>query len=57
MKVSRYSEPRTYRVRVVRELHLLPTLVLTVLSNAIDAEGELPEELAAKVSATIELEG
>jgi hypothetical protein len=57
VKVGRYSEPRTYRVRVVREPHLLPTLVLTVLSNAIDTEGDLPEELTARVSATIELEG
>jgi hypothetical protein len=55
VKVGRYSEPRTFRVRMVREPHLLPTLVLTVLANAIDTEGNLPEELTAKVSATIAL--
>jgi len=57
VKVGRYSEPRTYRVEMVREPTLLPSLVMAVLGNAIDTEGNLPEELTARISATIALKG
>ena len=57
VKVGRYSEPRTYHVLMVREPSLLPALVMAVLGNAIDTEGNLPEELTAHVAATIKLEG
>jgi hypothetical protein len=52
---SRYSEPHTYHVEIVREPNLLPTLVLSVLTNAIDTEGNLPEELTAHIKATVKL--
>jgi hypothetical protein len=52
---SRYSEPHTYHVEIVREPNLLPTLVLSVLTNAIDTEGNLPEELTAHIKATVQL--
>ena len=55
VSMGRYSEPKTYRVQVVREPNLMSSLVLTVLTNAIDTEGNLPDELTAKVSATIRL--
>ena len=42
---------------MVREPNLLPTLVMSVLTNAIDTEGNLPEELTAKIKATIKLKG
>lgn len=57
VKTGRYSDPRTYKVEMVREPNLLPSLVLAVLTNAIDTEGNLPEELTAHVSATIRLKG
>jgi hypothetical protein len=54
---SRYSEPHTYKVEIVREPNLLPTLVLSILTNAIDTEGNLPEELTAHIKATVKLKG
>jgi hypothetical protein len=57
VKAGRYSEPRTYRVQVVREPDLLATLVLSVLANAIDTEGNLPDELSARLRATIKVDG
>jgi len=53
VKLGRYSEPKTYRVQVVREPGLLPSLVMAVLSNAIDTEGDLPEEITARIGARI----
>lgn len=55
VKTGNYSEPHTYRVKMVREPNLLPTLVMAVLTNAIDTEGNLPEELTARVKATIKV--
>lgn len=57
VKTGRYSEPQVYRVQIVREPNLLATLVMTVLTNAIDTEGNLPEELTAKIKASIKLKG
>jgi SpoIVB peptidase S55 len=48
---------RTFNVRVVRQRALLPTLVFTALTNSVDMEGELPEEMTADLTARIELEG
>ena len=42
---------------MVREPNLLANLVMAVLTNAIDTEGNLPEELTAHFKATIELQG
>jgi hypothetical protein len=47
---------RTFNVRVVRQRTLLPTLVFTALTNSVDMEGELPEEMTAELTARIELE-
>ncbi|QEH33259.1 SpoIVB peptidase S55 [Aquisphaera giovannonii] len=57
VKTGRYADPRTYRVRMVREPQLLPNLLLSVLTSAIDTEGNLPEELTARLSATFTLAG
>jgi hypothetical protein len=51
------GEPRTYNVQVARQRSLLPTLVYTVLTNSVDMEGELPEELTAQMHVRIEIEG
>ncbi len=57
VKSGRYSEPQVYRVQIVREPNLLPTLVMSVLTNAIDTEGNLPEELTARIKSTIKIKG
>jgi hypothetical protein len=49
--------PKTFNVQIVRQRSLLPTLLFTALTNSIDMEGELPEELTARFTARVELEG
>ena len=55
VKTSRYADAHTYHVQIVREPVLLPSLIMAVLTNAIDTEGNLPEELTAQLNATIRL--
>jgi hypothetical protein len=57
VKTGTYAEPRTYKVQSVREPTLLATLVMSVLTNAIDTEGNLPEELTAHLTTTINVKG
>lgn len=59
MKVSREadSDAKSFKVEIVRQRSLLSTLVYTVLTNSVDMEGELPEELTAELRARIEVEG
>jgi len=57
VKTGRYSEPHVYNVKMVREPNLLANLVMAVLTNAIDTEGNLPEELTAHVKAVVKLKG
>jgi hypothetical protein len=51
------STPRTFNVEIARQAALLPTLVFTALSNAVDMEGELPDEMTADLQARIEIDG
>jgi hypothetical protein len=51
------GEPRTFNVRIARHRGLMPAMVYTALTNCIDMEGELPEELTARLNVRIELEG
>jgi hypothetical protein len=51
------GEPRTFNVKVARNRGLLPALAYAALTNSIDMEGELPEEMTARMHARIELEG
>ena len=55
VKTSQFADAHTYRVQMVREPALLPSLIMAVLTNAIDTEGNLPEELTAQLSATIQI--
>jgi hypothetical protein len=48
---------RTFNVRVARHRTLMATLVYTALTNAVDMEGELPDEMTAHLRTKIELEG
>ena len=57
VKTSRYADAQTYHVEIVREPMLLSSLVMAVLTNAIDTEGNLPDELTAHLSAVIHLKG
>jgi hypothetical protein len=57
VKTGPYSEPHTYRLQMVREPNLLPNLVMAALTSAIDTEGNLPEELTARIKATIQVQG
>jgi hypothetical protein len=52
---GRYAEPHTYKVQVVREPNLMASFVMSVLTSAIDTEGDLPDDLTARLSATIHL--
>jgi hypothetical protein len=57
VKTGPYAEPSTYQVQIVRDPKLLSSLVQAVLAGAVDTEGDLPDELTAKLSATIRLVG
>lgn len=57
VRTGRYAEPKVYNVQIARHRKLLPSLVLSVLTNAVDTEGDLPDELTARLSATFQLKG
>ncbi len=57
VKTGRYADSRLYKVQIIREPVLLPSLLMAVLTSAIDTEGNLPEELTARLSATFQLKG
>jgi hypothetical protein len=48
---------RTFNVEIVRQRSMLAPLTYSVLTNSVDMEGELPEELTAELNARIEVEG
>jgi hypothetical protein len=48
---------QTFNVQVVRQRSLLAGLVFTALTNSVDMEGDLPEEMTAELRARIEVEG
>jgi hypothetical protein len=48
---------KTFNVRIVRQRALMTSLVFSVLTNSVDMEGDLPEEMTAELSARIEIEG
>jgi SpoIVB peptidase S55 len=51
------EEPRTFNVEVARQRSLVSNLVYTALTNSVDTEGDLPEELTAEMTCRIEIEG
>ncbi|MCC6421065.1 MAG: SpoIVB peptidase S55 [Gemmataceae bacterium] len=51
------GQAKTFNVKLVRQRSLLASLVYTSLTNSVDMEGELPEELTAELKARIEVEG
>ena len=57
VKTSHYADSRQYHVQIIREPTMLPALLMSVLTSAIDTEGNLPEELTAHLSARFRLKG
>jgi hypothetical protein len=59
MTVSRDPGQRlkAFRVKMVRQRAMLGSLVFAALTNSVDMEGELPEELTARMKVTIDVEG
>lgn len=59
MSVSRSpnQQTKTFNVRVVRQRSMIAPLVFSALTNSVDMEGDLPEELTADLQARIEVEG
>ncbi|MGH7227561.1 MAG: SpoIVB peptidase S55 domain-containing protein, partial [Gemmataceae bacterium] len=51
------SLPHVFNVEIARQQALMPILVLTALSNSVDMQGELPEEMTADLEARIDIEG
>jgi hypothetical protein len=48
---------RTFNVKVVRQRQLMASLVQMALVNCLDMEGDLPEEMTARVKVSIAIEG
>lgn len=57
VKREPYSGTKTFNVKVVRQQALMPTLIFTSMTNSVDMEGQLPEELTAEMHARIDIEG
>jgi hypothetical protein len=59
MTVSREPDAnaKTFHVDIVRQRSLLASLVYSALTNSVDMEGDLPEELTAELKARIDIEG
>jgi hypothetical protein len=57
VKRDRGLNTKTFNVRVARLRPLTTSLVFSVLTNSVDMEGDLPEEMTAELTARIEVEG
>lgn len=51
------DQSKTFNVRIVRQPALQAPLVYAALTNSVDMEGDLPEELTADLKVKIEVEG
>ncbi|HKI33621.1 MAG TPA: SpoIVB peptidase S55 domain-containing protein [Gemmataceae bacterium] len=51
------EEAKTFNVEVARQRSMLANLVYTALTNSVDMEGDLPEEMTAEMTCRIEVEG
>src|SRR5207247_6369546 len=59
VKVNREPEgsSKTFNVEMVRLRPMQGVLAFTVLTNSIDMEGDLPDEMTAEMKVRIEVEG
>jgi hypothetical protein len=51
------AKAKTFHVAIVRQPKMLAPLVFACLTNSVDMEGDLPEELTAELQVKIEVEG
>jgi hypothetical protein len=51
------DDEKTFNVEVARQRTMLASLIYTALTNSVDMEGDLPEELTADMTCRIEVEG
>ena len=51
------GKPQTYNVKIARLRAMFGPLVQAALTNAVDMEGNFPEEMSAHVKARIEIDG
>jgi hypothetical protein len=51
------EQGKTFNVKLVRQRTLISPLVFTCLTNSIDMEGDLPDELTARLKVQIDIEG
>jgi hypothetical protein len=51
------GDAHVFKVRVARQKQLLPGLVFAALTNSVDMEGDLPDEMSVAFSCKIEIEG
>ena len=51
------GDSHSFKVRVARQKQLLPALVYAALTNSVDMEGDMPEELTVNFACRIEIEG
>jgi hypothetical protein len=51
------GDAKTFNVEVARQRNMLASLVYTALTNSVDMEGDLPEEMTADMTCRIEVEG
>jgi hypothetical protein len=59
LAVKRQGQARdhSYKVEIVRERDVFPSLVFSVLNAAIDTEGNLPDEMTLRFDASIQAKG
>ena len=58
MTVLREGGPsKTFNVRMVKQRAMMGVLLQAVLSNSVDMEGDLPEEMTANLKVRIEVDG
>jgi hypothetical protein len=60
IKMTLIREPgseKCFHVKIVRQPRMLAPLVFSCLTNSVDMEGDLPEELTAELEMRIEVEG
>jgi hypothetical protein len=51
------GDANTFKVRIARQKQLLPALVYAALTNSVDMEGDLPEDMTVAFACRIEIEG
>lgn len=55
VRTGRFAEERTFRVKIARHPKMMSNFVMAVLASAIDTEGDLPEDLTARLKAKVTL--